>query len=509
MKVTGLATLGTAMGCDNTPDSDRSGDRSGDRPNIIFIFSDDHADRAMSCYGSIVNTTPNLDRIAEGGMRFDRAYITQSLCAPSRASVLTGTYPHVNGQMTIGRLFDGSQVTFPQLLQQSGYETAIFGKWHLHSDPTGFDHWNVLIGQGPYFDPPMIENGTLRNYSGYTTDIITDRCLDWLDERDGTKPFMLCCHHKAPHWVTEPDEKHEHMYDGVDFPVPETFDDDTPRSYAPEIDWTIDDLHERYQKQYSNPRWANLPEGLSPTERKKDNYNRFMRDYLGAIASMDDNIGRLLDWLEESGQADNTIVIYAADNGYYMGEHGWIDKKTPYEESLRIPLLVRWPGVTEPGSTNTDFVANIDFAPTILDMAGIEAPECMQGRSFQPQLEGTTPGDWREVFYFQYYTIKEFQHYGIRTPRYKLIHFYEPAVDAWEMYDLERDPNELVNVYADASYAADLADLMVDLATARAQYGINAEMDLAIIEESQSGGWGRKLREFLDAQKEALAKGRE
>ncbi len=496
LKTAGLATIGAAAAEPGTAASLRPRHRPERRPNILFILSDDHADRAMSCYGSVVNRTPNLDRIAQGGMRFDRACVTMSLCAPSRASILTGTYPHVNGQVIIGRLFDGTQPTFPQILQAAGYQTALVGKWHLETEPTGFDYWNIILGQGVYFDPPMVENGVYHENSGYITDIITDRCIEWLDARDDSRPFLLCCHHKAPHWICEPHPRHEHNYDGVDFPVPETFDDTTPRSYDPEIDWTIDDLHLRYQGEYKHPRWSNLPEGLSPTERKKDNYNRFMRDYLATIDAMDEGIGRILDRLEADGLADNTIVIYASDNGYYMGEHGWIDKKTPYEESLRIPLVVRYPGVTAPGSTSGDCVLNIDLAPTILDLAGLDPHPAMQGRSFRFVLEGHTPRDWRKTFYFQYYTIRDFAHCGIRTPRYKLIHFY--TLDAWELYDLERDPHDLRNVYGDPDYANITPILKRELGVFRKQYGIDEKLELELYEESLSGAWGKEVRAYMD-----------
>ncbi len=488
LKKTGTGALGlAAAGCGE------SNMTAEQQPNIVFIFSDDHADRAMSCYGSVLNKTPHLDRIANEGMRFDQAYITMSLCSPSRASILTGTYPHINGQVTIGRMFDGSQTTFPKLLQHAGYQTAIVGKWHLHTEPTGFDYWNILIGQGPYFNPPMIENGIYREHKGYTTDIITDKSIKWLDSRDTSKPFCLLCNHKAPHWISMPDEKHEHMYDDVEFPYPETFDDERPRIYNEEQDWDIATIHERYK---DNPRWQDVPEGLSPEERKKDNYQRLMRDILATIASLDDNIGRLLDYLDAHGLADNTIVIYASDNGYYMGEHGWIDKKSPYDESLRIPLVVRYPRHIRPGTVNSDFVLNLDIGPTLLDYAGVATPPKMQAQSFRPLLEERTPPEWRDTVYFHYHTGRHYAYYGIRTAQHKLIHYYAD-MDEWEFYDLENDPTELHNAAGDPAYADVIAGLKTRLADIREYYGASDELDQAILEENASGVWRKELNQYM------------
>ncbi len=486
--------LGTAGVMIQGNRSELLGASETEHPNILFILSDDHADRAMSCYGSKVNETRNLDRIANEGMRFTNAYVTMSLCAPSRASILTGTYPHINGQVTIGRLFNGNQVTFPKLLKAGGYQMAVIGKWHLHTEPTGFDYWNILIGQGSYFDPPMIENRVLRQYKGYTTDIITDLCLEWLDARDRTRPFCLLCHHKAPHWTCEPDEKHETMYDSVMFPEPDTFNDTTERLYPKGIDWNLADLHVRYK---DHPRWQDLQEGLTPEKRKKDNYQRFMRDMLETVASLDDNVGRMLDYLEDTGLSENTIVVYASDNGYFIGEHGWIDKKVPYDESIRIPLLVRYPGRIEAGTVNEDFVLNIDFAPTLLDYAGIAVPTRMQGRSIRPLLEGKLPADWRTSFYFQYYIIKNFSYYGIRTNRYKLIYFYDEVND-WEFYDLEKDPRELNNAYNDSAYTGIIAQLKRELEHLREDVDITNEMEQSIILQNRSGEWSRELKRYMN-----------
>ena len=313
------------------------------RPNILFIMSDDHASHAMSCYGSRINRTPHLDRIADGGMRFNNCFCTNSICTPSRAVILTGTYNHVNGVTTLSSTLDGRQVTMPKLLQDAGYQTAIVGKWHLGhggvNDPTGFDYWNVLPGQGLYHDPEMIEMGERKVFPGYVTDLITDFSLDWLQDRDPERPFMLMCHHKAPHRSWEPDEKHALMYEDEEIPYPETFNDDYSNRAAAaaaakmriDRDMTLTDLKQP------------TPQGLTAEEEKKWKYQRYIKDYLRCVASIDDNVGRLLDYLEEEGLAENTIVVYTSDQGFFLGDHGWYDKRFMYEESLRMPLLIRYP----------------------------------------------------------------------------------------------------------------------------------------------------------------------
>ena len=439
-----------------------------DRPNILFIMSDDHASHAMSCYGSRINETPNLDRIAYEGMRFDNCFCTNSICSPSRASILTGTYSHVNGVTTLTTKFDGRQLTFPKLLQKAGYQTAVIGKWHLgHGgihDPTGFDYWNVLPGQGLYHNPEMIEMGKKRVYRGYATDIITDLSLEWLEGRDKSRPFCLLCHHKAPHRPWEPDEKHAHLYEDIEIPEPETFDDDySDRAKAAaeakmRIEW---DLNERDLK-------GPVPPGLSPQEEKRWRYQRFIKDYLRCIASIDDNVGRLLDYLDEKGLTDNTIVIYTSDQGFFLGDHGWFDKRFMYEESLRMPFIIRYPKEIKPGTVNGNIILNVDFAPTFLDYAGIDVPEEMQGKSFRPLLKGEPPEGWQTSMYYRYWMHLAhhyvYAHYGIRTMRYKLIYYYaqalgqpgaidEPKEPEWELFDLEKDPYEMKNVYNDPQYA--------------------------------------------------------
>ena len=458
--------LSMLSSCVTTGQAAKSGKR---RPNIIFIMTDDHAAHAISCYGSKINQTPNLDRLATEGMRFNNCFCTNSICAPSRAVILTGKYSHLNGVIDNAVTFNGSQQTFPKLLQRAGYETAIIGKWHLKSDPTGFDYWNILPGQGVYYNPAMIEMGQHKKYTGYVTDIITDLCLKWLKERSGDKPFCLMYHHKAPHREWEPDEKHARMYEDVEIPVPETFDDDykTRCAAAQQQEMTIE-RHLNRQDLKMDP-----PEGLAGQELKKWKYQRYIKDYLRCVASVDDNIGRLLDYLDACGLTENTIVVYASDQGFYLGDHGWFDKRFMYEHSLRMPLLVRYPKQIKPGSINNAIVLNLDFAPTFLDFAGVTPPNDMQGRSLRPLLKGSAPQNWRTSMYYHYYEYPAVhmvkRHYGVRTRRYKLIHFYYD-IDAWELYDLEKDPNELNNVYDDPAYTDVVKQLKAELERLRKEY---------------------------------------
>lgn len=448
------------------------------RPNILFIMTDDHASHAMSCYGSRINQTPNLDRIADGGMRFDNCFCTNSICGPSRAVILTGTYNHINGVTTLSTPMDGRQVTFPKLLQATGYQTAIIGKWHLghggNYDPTGFDYWNVLPGQGDYHNPEMSEMGTTRSYPGYATDIITDLSLQWLRERDPERPFLLMCHHKAPHRPWDPDDKHATLYEDIDIPEPETFNDDYSHraTAATAAQMRIDrDLTPRDLKQP-------VPEGLTAEEEKKWKYQRYIKDYLRCVASVDDNVGRLLDYLDEVGLADNTIVIYTSDQGFFLGDHGWYDKRFMYEESLRMPLLIRYPKMIEAGTANQEMVLNLDFAPTFLDYAGADVPAHFQGRSFRSLLQGELRDDWRTSMYYRYWMHLAhhyvYAHYGVRTLRYKLIYYYgealgqlgaldEPKEPEWELFDLATDPHELHSVYDDPAYATVVQELTAEL----------------------------------------------
>ncbi|MBI2950053.1 MAG: sulfatase [Verrucomicrobia bacterium] len=470
------------------------------RPNILFIFSDDHAYQAISAYDSRLIQTPNLDRIAREGVRFNRCLVPNSICGPSRATILTGKYSHANGfYNNTNSRFDGAQTTFPKLLQKAGYQTAIVGKWHLVSNPTGFDYWEILPGQGQYYNPPMIRNGERVKHEGYVTDIITDQALDWLkNKRDPSKPFLMMAQHKAPHREWEPNLKYLNHDGDRKYPEPETlFDDYSGRGKAErEQDMTI--------ARTMTPRDLKLtaPAALTPEQRKawdayyeprneefrkanlqgKDlirwKYNRYLHDYLGCIRSVDESVGRLLDYLKETGLDKNTLVVYSSDQGFYLGEHGWFDKRWIFEESLRTPLLVRWPGVTKPGSVNQDLVSNLDFGETFLEAAGVEIPSEMQGRSLAPILKGRTPADWRKSFYYHYYEHPAVhsvaRHYGVITERYKLLHFYEPEFDYWELFDLKSDPRELKSVYGAPEYAAAQKELEKELARLRAQLKVSA-----------------------------------
>ena len=465
------------------------------RPNIVFIFSDDHAYQAISAYGDPrkLLDTPNIDRIARGGTRFDRCLVPNSICGPSRATVLTGKYSHANGfYNNTNSRFDGSQVTFPKLLQTAGYQTAIVGKWHLVSEPTGFDYWQILPGQGRYYNPPMIDNGKRVQHDGYVTDVITDLSLDWLNKRDKSKPFLLMCQHKAPHREWSPALRHLGHDKDRNYPTPDTlFDDYAGRGKAEhQQDMTIAKTMTRLDLKFTYPpgmtdeqkkEWDRYYKPRNDAFERKDvdhkamvhwRYNRYMHDYLGCIKAVDESVGKLLDYLDREGLADNTIVVYSSDQGFYLGEHGWFDKRWIFEESVRTPLLVRWPGVTKPGTTNADIVSNLDFAPTFLEAAGVAAPTGVQGRSLVPVLKGQTPADWRKSLYYHYYEYpgphSVHRHYGVVTDRYKLVRFYEPAVNEWELFDLKTDPHELTSVYGKPEYAEVQKQLAAELARLRA-----------------------------------------
>lgn len=450
-----------------------------DRPNILFIFSDDHAYQAVSAYGYGYNQTPNIDRIGQKGMLFKRCLVTNAICGPSRATVLTGKYSHSNHFYNhFHSVFDGTQSTAPKLLREAGYTTAIVGKWHLVSDPTGFDYWDILPGQGQYYNPPMISNGETITRQGYVTDIITDLALKWLkDGRDKSKPFLLMVHHKAPHREWEPALKHLTLFDGVEFRAPETlFDDYSGRGKA-EHDQEMmigKNLNERDLKltppptmdadqrkvwdSYYNPRNEEFRKrNLQGKDLVRWKFQRYMHDYLATIASVDESVGRLLEYLAVSGLDKNTLVIYSSDQGFYLGEHGWFDKRWIFEESLKAPLLVRWPNKIKPGTVSNEIVSNVDFAETFLDLAGAPVPPEMQGRSLSPLLTGASVPEWRKAFYYHYYEHPGDhnvpRHYGVVTDRYKLVHFYEPDTNYWELFNLEKDPHELKNVYNQPAYA--------------------------------------------------------
>ncbi len=472
---------------------------SGRPPNVVVIFTDDHAHAALSAYGDgrKLLSTPNLDRIAAGGVRFDRCLVPNSICGPSRASVLTGKYSHANGFLTNTKgKFDGSQVTFPKLLQAAGYQTAVIGKWHLVSDPTGFDHWHILPGQGVYYHPPMIKNGVRAKQTGYVTDVITDLSLDWLAKRDMSKPFLLMCQHKAPHREWEPALRHLGHDGDRKYPEPPTlFDAHADRGAAVrEADMSI--------AKTMTPRDLKLvtPAQLTTAERQtwdayyashntaardltgdalvRWKYNRYMHDYLACVKAVDESAGRVLDFLDKEGLADSTVVVYASDQGFYLGEHGWFDKRWPFEQSLTTPLLVRWPGVAKPGTTCAAMASTLDLAPTILEAAGVAPPAGLHGKSLTPLLKGGTPAGWRTSFYTHYYENPGphavAKHYGVVTDRYKLIHFYEPKYDYWELYDRQADPLERASVLGKPGYETAETELRAELARLRKELAVPA-----------------------------------
>ncbi|HEX2037527.1 MAG TPA: sulfatase [Chloroflexota bacterium] len=458
--------------------ANRSSPPQSGRPNILFIMSDDHASHAISAYGSRLNVTPHMDRLAAEGMRLENCFCTNSICSPSRASILTGTYSHVNGVLTLREGLDGRRSNVAKLLQAGGYQTAIVGKWHLgHGgvhDPTGFDYWNVLPGQGKYHDPELIELGERKTVRGYATDVITDLALDWLDRRDRQRPFCLLLHHKAPHRSWEPPARYASLYEEAELPYPPTFDDDYAGRAPAAAAATMRVEHDLDERDLKVP----PPPGLSGPALKRWKYQRYIKDYLRCVASLDDNVGRVLEYLDAEGLAEDTVVIYTSDQGFFLGDHGWYDKRFFYEESLRMPFLVRYPREIPPASADQHIVLNVDFPSLFLDYAGLDSPAEMQGRSFRSILRGDPPTDWRRSMYYRYFMHRDpnhnvYAHYGIRTDRYKLIYYYETEPDppAWELFDLQQDPAELNSVYHHPQYQDVVRDLKAELAALRAAVG--------------------------------------
>ena len=496
------------------------------RPNILFIMSDDHAAKAISAYGHGLNQTPNIDRIAQEGMRLDHCYVTNSICTPSRAAILTGTHNHVNGVTTLNTHIDNRMPNVAKHLQTAGYQTAIVGKWHLGEgaahEPTGFDFWSVLPAQGEYFDPTMIEMGKAKTEAGYVTDVITDKCLNWLEQRDPDQPFFLMCHHKAPHRNFEPHPKNRDMFKGTDIKVPDSFNDTYEnRARAAEaakmrvrVDMKYDDLGlvqpeggvEVGSLNVEGQTWRNVPHPEDPKglvlidkhtgenfsfetqeELAAFKYQRYMKRYLATVASIDESVGHLLDWLDETGLAENTIVVYTSDQGFFLGEHGWFDKRFMYEESLQMPFLVRYPDGIAAGGISTAIATNVDFASTFLDYAQSTTPSYMQGTSMRPVLQGNVPQNWQTEAYHRYWMHKDrdhnvWAHYGIRTQRYKLIYWYnsdlgQPGATVgdeppeWELFDCETDPLELMNLADDPSYADVFANMVQRLDAKMAEIG--------------------------------------
>ena len=459
-------------------------------------MSDDHATQAISCYGSKRNKTPNIDRIASEGMRLNNCFCTNSICTPSRASILTGKYSHAHGIRAF-ETFDSSLPIFPEMLQSTGYYTAIVGKWHLSvassnvsasgeqhviaNPPTGFDYWNILPGQGEYFDPVTVEMGKPKKHKGYVTDIITDIALKSLKKMPKDKPFLFLYQHKAPHDTWEYDEKHAHLYRDTDVPEPETlYDDYSNRARAiKRVTQKIGKRQTLYEKET-----AHLP----PEKRKAQQYQVFIKKYLRCVASLDDNIGRVLDYIDKAGLKENTIVIYTADQGFFLGEHGMFDKRFMYEESLRMPFVIRYPREIKPNTVSDAIALNVDFASTILDYAGLPIPGDFQGKSLRPVLNGNTPSNWRKSMYYRYWLhLAHFgvaAHYGVRTERYKLIYYYGralgvkdaidiPTTPEWELFDLKRDPKEINNVFSNPAYAKIVKALMFELVRLKIQLGDN------------------------------------
>ncbi|MGB0767417.1 MAG: sulfatase family protein [Phycisphaeraceae bacterium] len=511
-----LATLALllALGCAQRADAQRDADP---RPNILFIFTDDHASQSISAYGSRINQTPHIDRIANEGAIFLNSFCANSICGPSRASILTGLHAHANGFKDNTSRFDSSQQTFPKLLQKAGYNTAMIGKYHLWDTPKGFDHWMILPGQGEYYNPDFITPDGKARIEGHCTNVVTDLGLDWLDnQRDRDKPFLLMLQHKAPHrtWMPAPEElplyrdqdipepdtlfsKHEgkgpaakeqmmeidrHMFYAYDLYCPIDKDEALYKYYEGKIGRLNEQQRAEWDKWYEpeNEAFRKAKPTMSDKDIVRWKYQRYVKNYLRCIAGVDRNIGRVLKYLDEHPELkDNTIVVYSSDQGFFLGENGWYDKRWMYEESLAMPLVVRWPGMIEPGTRIEALVQNIDYAPTFLEIAGTEPDTPMQGRSILDLFDsGAEP--WREAIYYHYYEYQKFAHmvaphYGIRTDRFSLMHFYLDKHDYWELYDLDKDPNQRKSVYTDPAYAETIKDLKKQLANLREQYqvGVN------------------------------------
>lgn len=484
-----VLTLATLAAC-------QSPNKEEKKPlNIVYIMTDDHAYQTISAYDDRYIDTPHLDRLADEGVLFSNSFVTNSICGPSRAVLLTGKHSHLNGFKDNSAVFDGSQQTFPKLLQDAGYQTAIIGKWHLGGTPTGFDYWNILPGQGSYYNPDFIKMGKNVQYSGYVTDLITDFSMDWIDGRDKEKPFCLLVHHKAVHRVWMPDADHFDEFKDKEYPLPETFYDNYEGRRAaaeqnmsirtPDMDVVYDlkmaDKEDEVKSRLGDSYRRDALSRLDDEQRKKwdDHYNpiieefkeakltgdalsewkyqRYMRDYLVCVRSLDNNIGRLLDYLERENLMENTLIVYASDQGFYMGEHGWFDKRFIYEESLRTPLIMHLPKGYDRSGVIDEMVQNIDYAPTFLELTGNKVPGDMQGNSLAPLFEKNPKQqpEWRNAVYYHYYEFPNEhmvkRHYGIRTERYKLVHFYFD-IDSWEFYDLENDPHELNNLFGKPEY---------------------------------------------------------
>ena len=505
------------------------------KPNIIFILSDDHTTNAISAYGGLykdIAPTPNIDKIAQDGAILKNTFATNSICGPSRASILTGTYNHINGYYKNykGGVFDNTQWTFPQELQKHGYNTALVGKWHLASDPVGFDYYKYHISrgqQGFYWDPVYNDNGIEKKETGYATNLTTNFALDWLKSRPNNEdPFCLLLQYKAPHREWSPDKKYEKLWGDKELPYPSTFDDDykTREKTAGNTEMTMDyfcredmkmippdSLNKNQKRQwlsygFKRNEIVELDKNESPEENKKLRFQKYIKDYLATIRSVDDNIGKVMDYLKQSNLEENTIIIYASDQGFFIGEHGWFDKRFMYEESIRMPFVIKYPGKIKPKTINKDIITNIDFAPTILEMAGVDIPASIQGKSFFNNLSKNKNKDWRQSMYYHYYEYPFYHHvqphYGIRNERYKLIHFYYD-IDVWELYDLKEDPNELNNLFYSDRHKDLTLRLKQELYELKKQYGNNLSLnDMRKISDMDFGGLesnkGKIIKENLN-----------
>ena len=513
--------------------------KADSRPNILFIMSDDHAYQAISAYDDKLIKTPNIDRLADEGMLFTNACVTNSICAPSRATILTGKHTHINGKIDNMMPFDTTQMTFPQLFQKSGYQTAMYGKLHFGNNPKGVDDFMILPGQGSYINPRFITSDGDTTITGYVTDVITDLTLEWLsDKRDETKPFMLMYLHKAPHRPWWPDTDKFDEFSKKEFPEPATlFDDYSNRGSAakeaemnllehmmyshdskvrPEVieemaivQPQIAEFNNSFygplnraneeQKAIYDPILDSISEvfkqkwpPMTDTEKMKWKYQRYMQDYLATISSVDENVGRVLDYLDKNGLAENTIVVYTSDQGFYLGEHGWFDKRFIYNESFKTPLLIRWPNQIKASTSSAEMVQNLDFAQTLLDAANLEIPADMQGESLLPLLQGNNESWTRDAVYYHYYEYPSVhmvkRHYGIVSKEYKLTHFYYD-VDEWELYDRIKDPMEMKNVYNDPAYAEIVIEMKKKLKELRIKYNDSKDLDQKYINIYREKGW--------------------
>ena len=511
--LTGAAVLSSLSSC-----KEKKSEEVKKPMNVVYIMCDDHSYQTISAYDQRYMQTPNIDRIANEGVRFTNSFVANSLSGPSRACMLTGKHSHANGFTDNTTTFDGNQQTFPKLLQANGYQTAMIGKWHLVSEPTGFNYWDILIGQGDYYNPKFIKNGERVQREGYATNIVTDLAINWMDSiRDKSKPFCLFIHHKAPHRTWMPDLCDLDLYDDVIYPMPENFYDKyegripaskQEMSIIKDMDLVYDlkmadkenEIHTTTGLEEAG---RNMYNALNPEQKaawdkhydpiiakfKQDKltgkalaewkYQQYMHDYMRVIHSIDRNVGRVLKYLEENGLMENTMIVYTSDQGFYMGEHGWFDKRFMYEESFGMPMVMRWPGHIKPGTQVTGLTQNIDFAPTFLDMCGISIPQDMQGVSFKELVEkGKTPRDWRKSLYYHYYEFPGFHsvraHYGVKMERYKLMHFY--VDDNWELYDLKTDPEEMHNLYGKKGMEKITTELKAELARLQKEYDVPQEL---------------------------------